>query len=167
MRSIKITFLLFLLVISSVGYVSAQETVIRAETREAERAPEVMRARAEEYKNQAYVISPMQRHSSELSFSKEFENESLDSEKNFIINESSQTVSISLSGETARGSIKLTLLSPDGKEYQVLDIDNSSDLRWRQTFSLDEENKDLAGKWKIKVKANDATGTYMFRMVSF
>jgi hypothetical protein len=106
------------------------------------------------------------RSSSELSFSKSFDNESLETEKSFIINESAQKISLSLQGSAENGVIKLTLLKPDGKEYQVLEIDNASDLRWRQSFHFEEEDNNYRGKWKIKIDAKNASGRYMFRMVS-
>lgn len=160
MKAIKITFLLLFLIMGINPIISAQKPEVEKEAQE--RAMQ----RLEEFRNQAYIVSPMQRQSSELSFSKRFDNESLDSEKSFIINKDAENISLSLSGNAQDGSIKLTLLSPDGKEYQVLEIDNSSDLRWRQSFTLDEESQKLVGKWKIKIKAEDATGNYMFRMIS-
>lgn len=160
MKAIKITSLLILMTLGFIPFASAQTPRGEAET--LERA----RMRAEEFKNQTYIVSPMARQSSELSFSKQFDNESLDSEKSFIINKDAENISLSLSGNAMEGNIKLTLISPDGKEYQILEIDNSSDLRWRQSFTLDEQTKELIGKWKIKINAENASGSYMFRMVS-
>lgn len=118
--------------------------------------------------HQRLWYSPYQKgQSSELSFSKSFDDESINSEKTFIINRSARSVSITLSGAVENGTIKLSLYRPDGEEYQVLDIDNSSDIRWRQSFSLDEdEDSELYGKWRIKIKAQDATGNYSFRMIT-
>jgi hypothetical protein len=160
MKAIKITLLLTLMVAGTTSLTFAQETRVEVETREAERA------RALDLRAPAYVVAPMQRQSSELSFSKRFDNESIDSEKSFIINKDAENISLSLSGTAMEGNIKLTLISPDGKEYQVLEIDNSSDLRWRQSFTLGEDTEKLVGKWKIKIKAENASGNYMFRMVS-
>lgn len=114
------------------------------------------------------TIYPAQpKHTSELSFKKVFNQESLDSEKSFIINRDAKAVSLSLYGEAGEGTIKLTLFSPDGDEYQVLEIDKDSELQWRQSFSVDEElEKDMIGRWKIKIKAKDALGSYNFRMIS-
>ena len=158
MKKIKILEILFTLLLIPF--------VLNAQSEQTEKE-ENRRQRIEVVKSLPRVYAPQPRSSSELSFSKSFESESINTEKDFIINKSSKSISLMLSGEAEEGTINLTLVKPDGEEYQVLQIDNASDLRWRQSFALsEEEDSEYFGKWKIKIKAENATGNYMFRMMA-
>jgi hypothetical protein len=102
--------------------------------------------------------------SSELSLRKNFTGQTLESKKSFDINDKSTRISLSLSGVVESGLIEIILESPDGKNYITLQIDNTSDVSWRQNINIDERNKYLKGKWQITVKTNKADGNYNFRM---
>ena len=102
--------------------------------------------------------------SSELSLRKNFSGQTLESKKSFDINDKITRISLSLTGVVESGLIEIILESPDGKNYITLQIDNTSDVSWRQNINIDERNKYLKGKWQITVKTNKADGHYNFRI---
>ncbi|MBT5426973.1 MAG: hypothetical protein HOK84_12310, partial [Bacteroidetes bacterium] len=65
------------------------------------------------------------------------------------------------------GSINISIKSPDGEEYQSLDISPSADIRWNQRLKLKaDEEKSKAGKWTISIDAEEVKGTCSVRMRS-
>lgn len=114
-----------------------------------------------QYEYQFFYSNPGQ--SSQLSLSKAFDGESVESSKNFEVQEGIKHISLSLSGNVKEGVIEIEMIKPNGKKYMEFKIDNTSDVQWRQTIVISEEEKELRGTWKINIKTSKAKGVYNFR----
>lgn len=127
-----------------------------------------LQEKMEQYRTSGYVYGTYAGfgQSSELSLSKHFNGESAESEKTFEVQADNKRVSVSISGEVKSGEIEIKIVKPNGKSFNAVKIDNSSDVRWRQSLSVGEENKDFVGTWKIIIKATKAEGIYSFRFTA-
>lgn len=138
-------------------------------TREAERAArDASRAWVSTGPGNSFVYTiGGQEKSSRLSLSKEYDNESTEKSGEFKVENSVKKVRIRISGEVESGSIKVSLYLPGGDVYQELTIDDSADLEWSSSFSIDEGETKYFGSWKYKVKATNAEGDYNLDITTY
>lgn len=88
----------------------------------------------------------------EGSFKKEY---SLDVEK------TAKSVSISVSGDCKAGEIRVKIVTPQGKTYSDVVIDENGNLNVRKSFNISEnENQDKTGEWKFVINSDKATGYF-------
>jgi hypothetical protein len=79
---------------------------------------------------------------------------------------SAKRVDLFVSGICAKGSITITVTSPDGKKLSDILIDENGNMNWRKSFNI-EETKWTKGNWTFKVTTKDATGTFNISLDSF
>jgi hypothetical protein len=68
------------------------------------------------------------------------------------------SVSLSVSGDCAEGSIIVAVIMPDGKQLSEVVLDENGSLNWRKNFEAGENNGWKNGKWVFKIRAKNATG---------
>jgi len=68
------------------------------------------------------------------------------------------SVSLSVSGDCAEGSITVAVIMPDGKQLSEVVLDENGSLNWRKNFEAGENNGWKNGKWVFKIRAKNATG---------
>lgn len=84
------------------------------------------------------------------------------------VGKSVKTVMMSINGDSKDGSIKIKILSPDGKVYADIMIDEFGNMNWRKSFNIsDEENKNKVGEWKFQIEATKATGYFKISLQTF
>ncbi len=84
------------------------------------------------------------------------------------VGKSVRTVMMAVNGDSKTGSFKIKILSPDGKVYADIMIDEFGNMNWRKSFNIsDEENKDKVGEWKFQIEATKATGYFKISLQTF
>ena len=101
-----------------------------------------------------------------LIINKKFEDENLSKDYSYTVAGEAASLNISISGSVEKGTFKIVLLSPDGKEYQSFEITPMADVKWNQQLSIGKEDSTNTGKWTISVDAREATGKFNIRMRS-
>jgi hypothetical protein len=86
----------------------------------------------------------------------------------FDVEETANTVVMTIMGDCKSGQIRVKILMPNGKVYSDIVIDESGNLNWRKSFTIsEEENKDKAGEWKFKIEAENATGFFKISLQTY
>jgi hypothetical protein len=88
------------------------------------------------------------------------------SEYNIAVDAASDKINLSVSGNCNKGSITITVLSPDGKKISDIIIDENGNMNWRKSYKADE-NKWTKGNWTFKVTTKSATGNFNISLDSF
>ena len=102
-----------------------------------------------------------------LSINSKLDAESIDKTYEFSVSDDASSLDLKASGSMKTGSIGIIISSPDNKEFQKIDLNNTADVDWSQRIDLKDENKaNLKGKWTIRVKGSDATGVYKINLRS-
>lgn len=92
-----------------------------------------------------------------LSMQKNYNGESTVKNTSFNVLAEQKKLSIYVTGACKEGSISITFTSPDGKIFNGFAIDDSANMSWKQTLSIEEKYQ---GEWKIKIKADKTNGFY-------
>lgn len=87
-----------------------------------------------------------------------FDNESTDKEYEFEVDDKASLLDMRIKGSANAGNLTIVLLTPDGNEYQKLDVSPLADVDWNQKIKIGGEENKWDGKWKIKATAKDAEG---------
>jgi len=74
---------------------------------------------------------------------------------------------INIEGHVQSGTIKVTLVLPGGEVYKDLTMDDSADLSWSTSFTIDEGVKKYHGSWTYKIKASSAEGMYNLSITTY
>jgi hypothetical protein len=94
-------------------------------------------------------------------FSRSVNEKTLKSEYSFDVEKTASSVVMSVNGDCKEGEIRVKIISPEGKTYSDIVIDESGNLNWRKSFSISEtENQDKTGAWKFQISSNKATGHF-------
>lgn len=94
----------------------------------------------------------MSRSVKESSFKKEYE---------FEVEKTAKSVTLSVNGDCRAGEIRIRILTPNGKTYSDVVIDEFGNLNVRKSFTIsEEENQDKVGDWKFIVDSSKATGYF-------
>ena len=146
----------------------AQEVVVSTGENAAIRAREAAAVRAEsrEFASQ-YIYTYGQDRSSRLSLSKHFNKESTEKDGEFKVEQEVKRMKINIQGHVSSGTIKVTLLLPGGEVYKDLTLDDSADLEWSSSFSIEEGVKKYHGSWIYKIKAVNAEGMYNLSITTY
>jgi|WetSurMetagenome_2_1015567.scaffolds.fasta_scaffold01258_10 hypothetical protein len=80
--------------------------------------------------------------------------------------ETAKKVDLYVSGVCTKGSITISVTSPDGKKLSDIVIDENGNMNWRKSYNT-EETKWTKGNWTFKVTTKSATGTYNISLDSF
>ena len=104
---------------------------------------------------------------STLSFRKEFdEKKNIERSYEMEFDKEQKSLEIRIAAEAREGRIKITINKPNGKEFKSLEIDGNESLNWNQTINAytDENKKDFAGTWVVKVSTSAAVGYYNVKL---
>jgi hypothetical protein len=77
-----------------------------------------------------------------------------------------EKVDLAVFGDCDKGSIIITVTSPDGKKMSDIVIDENGNMNWRKSFTT-TDNKWAKGNWTFKVTTKSATGHFNISLDSF
>ena len=97
---------------------------------------------------------------SELSLSKTFKGESIQTTKKISIGTNFTSLEFHLIGNVKSGTITVILLKPNGTVSRNIIIDATSNVDFKQTIDLSKNNTDATGDWQLKIQAEEADGFY-------
>jgi len=101
-------------------------------------------------------------------FSKSLKENSFSGDYDFEVEQTAENVSMSVNGDCKAGEIRIKIVTPNGKTYSDIVIDEFGNLNWRKSFKIsEEENRDKAGKWKFQVNADKATGYFKISLQTY
>ncbi len=101
-------------------------------------------------------------------FARSVKEKSLKSEYVLDVEKTSNTVVMSVNGDCKAGEIRIKIVTPGGKTYSDIVIDEFGNLNWRKSFTISEtENQDKAGAWKFQISSNKATGYFKISLQSY
>lgn len=96
----------------------------------------------------------------ELTLSKTFNGQSVETIKSFLVNPQYTLLSFELKGMVKNdGKIIITLIKPNGDQLKYIEIDATSDVKYEQMLDI-TKSPDLKGDWQINVKSEEAEGYY-------
>lgn len=94
-------------------------------------------------------------------FTKSVKDNSFKKEYAFDVDETAKTVTMAISGDCKAGDIRIKVMTPQGKTYSDVVIDEFGNINVRKSFNISEsENKDKRGEWKFLINSNSATGYF-------
>ncbi len=93
-------------------------------------------------------------------FSRSLNDNSSVKEYVFEVEKDMKNLSMSISGMSRSGEIRISILMPGNKSYSEVVIDEFGNLNWRKSFELNEDSKDKIGVWKFKVSTKKASGNF-------
>jgi hypothetical protein len=126
-------------------------------TRERARARALSRAR-EDY---VYVTGwGSGEHNSRLMLSKHYNGQSIDKQGTFEVENKITKLKLSIEGHVNSGSITVSLILPDGKQYKSLTMDDTADISWLESLNINEGENKYYGTWKYRIRTKQAEGSY-------
>jgi hypothetical protein len=135
----------------------AEHAQQEAIARERSRARATSRAR-EDY---VYVTNyGSNEHNSRLTLSKHYNGQSIDKQGTFEVQDKITKLKLSIEGHVNSGSIKVSLILPDGKIYKSLTMDDSADIQWSESLNIKEDVTKYFGTWKYRITTKVADGSY-------
>jgi len=99
---------------------------------------------------------------SEVTLSKKFNGESVETTKKFPVGTSYNLLTLELWSNVKSGTITLTIIKPNGTKMKSIEIDATSDVHYSQRFDLKKNPTELTGDWQIKIQTDKAEGFYRF-----
>ena len=101
-------------------------------------------------------------------FSKTVKDNTFSRDYTFDVEKTVKSVVMSVMGDCKTGEIRIKIVSPNGKSYSDILIDESGNLNWRKSFTISEtENKDKTGDWKFQISSTKATGFFKISLQSY
>jgi hypothetical protein len=101
-------------------------------------------------------------------FSKTVKENTFTRDYSFDVEKTSKSVVMSVMGDCKSGEIRIKIVMPNGKNYSDILIDESGNLNWRKSFTINEtENKDKTGDWKFQISSTKATGFFKISLQTF
>lgn len=94
-------------------------------------------------------------------FTKSVKENSFKKEYTFDVEKTVKSVSMAISGDCKAGEIRIKVLTPQGKTYSDVVIDEYGNINVRKSFTISEtENQDKTGEWKFQINSDKATGYF-------
>lgn len=106
-------------------------------------------------------------HNSRLMLSKRYDGQSIDKQGTFDIEDKITKLKLSIEGRVESGSIKISLILPDGKPFKSLTVDDSADIRWSESLSIKEGETKYFGTWKYRITTKVADGHYQMSINTY
>jgi len=104
---------------------------------------------------------------SQLTLRNTFNGETLSSDGEFDVDESTRHIRVTVNGKVRHGEIAIKLLYPGGKVFKDLTINSSAEITFSQSLTIKEDEKDkYVGAWKYEVKTKTAEGNYMLSIMT-
>ena len=101
-------------------------------------------------------------------FSKTIKENSFSRDYTLDVEKTSKSVVMSVMGDCKSGEIRIKIIMPNGKNYSDILIDESGNLNWRKSFTINEtENQDKTGDWKFQISSTKATGFFKISLQTF
>jgi len=101
-------------------------------------------------------------------FSKTVKENTFTRDYTFDVEKISKSVVMSVMGDCKSGEIRIKIVMPNGKNYSDILIDESGNLNWRKSFTINEtENQDKTGDWKFQISSTKATGFFKISLQTF
>jgi hypothetical protein len=101
-------------------------------------------------------------------FSRKVKEKTLKSEYSFDVEQTANSVVMSVMGDCKAGEIRIKIVMPGGKTYSDIVIDEFGNLNWRKSFTISgTENQDKAGAWKFLISSNKATGYFKISLQAY
>ena len=101
-------------------------------------------------------------------FSKTVKENTFTRDYTFDVEKISKSVVMSVMGDCKSGEIRIKIVMPNGKNYSDILIDESGNLNWRKSFTINEtENQDKTGDWKFQISSTKATGFFKITLQTF
>lgn len=101
-------------------------------------------------------------------FSKSVKETSFKRDYSFDVEKTAKTVVMSINGDCSAGEIAIKILTPGGKSFADIVIDEYGNLNWRKSFNISEtENQDKTGEWTFKISSNKASGYFKISFQTF
>ncbi len=97
---------------------------------------------------------------SELTLSKSFSNESIETTKTFSVSSNSSVLRFHLTGQVKSGIITVIIVQPNGIKSRTIAIDVTSEVDFKQTVDLKKNIKEVTGDWAIVIRTDNADGSY-------
>jgi hypothetical protein len=114
-----------------------------------------------------FIQSFGQESQSQLTLRNSFNGETLSSEGEFDVDESSRHIRFTINGKVRHGEISIRVLYPGGKVFKDLTINSSAQITFSQSITIkEEEKKKYVGTWKYEVKTKTAEGNYMLSIMT-
>jgi hypothetical protein len=94
-------------------------------------------------------------------FSRSVKEDSFQKEYSFEVDKTAKSVVMSVNGDCKAGEIRIKILTPQGRTYSDVVIDEFGNYNVRKSFNISEtENQDKTGEWKFQVDSEKATGHF-------
>lgn len=104
---------------------------------------------------------------SSLSFRKELtEKKSFTKTYEIEFGEKQNSIKIDLTAFAREGKISIIIISPNGKTFKSIEVEDNESFKWDQTINAysDEKKKGYAGTWEVIVEAKNARGHYSVKL---
>jgi len=105
--------------------------------------------------------------SSKLNLSKRYEGTTTTKKGTFMVDDGVKKIRISISGRVESGKITVELYLPNEKEVGTFQIDDTADVQWSQSISVEEDETKYYGKWSFNIKAEEAHGMYTLSLSTY
>ena len=115
----------------------------------------------------AYTTSSSVEKSSKLNLSKTYKGTTTTKKGTFKVDEGVRKIRISISGRVESGKITVDLFLPDGKEVGTFRVDDTADVDWSQSISIEEDESKYYGEWSFNIKAEEAHGRYSLSLSTY
>lgn len=94
-------------------------------------------------------------------FTKTVKENSFKKEYSFDVEKTVKSVTMSVAGDCNAGEIRIKIITPQGKTYSDVVIDEFGNINVRKSFNIsEEENMDKVGEWKFQINSDKATGYF-------
>lgn len=114
-----------------------------------------------------FIQSFGQESQSQLTLRNTFNGETLTSDGEFDVDESTNHIRFTANGKVRHGEISIKVFYPGGKVFKDLTINSSAQITFSQSMTIkEEEKKKYVGTWKYEVKTKTAEGSYMLSIMT-
>ncbi|HLN54479.1 MAG TPA: hypothetical protein VK207_00730 [Bacteroidales bacterium] len=101
-------------------------------------------------------------------FMKSVKESSFKKEYSFDVEKTVKSVAMAISGDCKAGEIRIRVVTPQGKTYSDVVIDEFGNINVRKSFTISEtENQDKTGEWKFQINSDKATGYFKISFQTF
>jgi hypothetical protein len=104
---------------------------------------------------------------SRLTLSKRYDGETVSKKGVFSVESTTTKFRLSIDGSVKSGTIKVTVLLPDGKAFKTINIDDTADIHWSESINIKEGENKYHGDWKYEISTASAKGSYHLSLATY